>query len=351
MEEASRYRSAWDAVCRSQSVIEFTPDGYVIWANSLFLSATGYTLDEIVGKHHAMFCDTSISNTQTYREFWAKLGAGNYDEGTYRRRRCDGTPIYLRATYNPVFDENGRCERVLKIAADVTMESVQAADTAGKTQAFDRSYAVIEFDLQGRILDANDNFLRLMGYERTAVIGKHHRIFCHSSHAQSEEYALFWQQLSEGKFDAGVYCRKARDGSDVWLQATYNPVIDADGSPVKVVKLATDISYQVGLEREAKEALEESQRLEIAIGEQNGRLEQTLRELGTIVSTIDMIADQTTMLALNATIEAAHAGEEGRGFAVVASEVKKLAQDTREATTLASNMMKRNNDRPKTLAA
>ena len=288
-----------------------------------------------------MFCDASISETETYRDFWAKLGAGNYDEGTYRRRRRDGTPIYLRATYNPVFDENGRCERVLKIAADVTRESVQAADAAGKTQAFDRSYAMIEFDLQGHVLDANDNFFRIMGYARDAVIGKHHRIFCDKALAQSEEYAEFWQQLGQGKFDAGIYCRKARDGRDVWLQATYNPVIDADGKPVKVVKLATDISYQVSLEREAKEALEESQRLETAIGEQNVRLEQTLHELGTIVSTIDTLADQTTMLALNATIEAAHAGEDGLGFAVVASEVKKLAQDTREATTLASSMMKR----------
>ncbi|MFK4004264.1 methyl-accepting chemotaxis protein [Qipengyuania sp. NPDC077563] len=340
MNETLKFRSAWDAVCRSQAVAEFTPGGHVLWANDLFCYAMDYDLDDIVDRHHSMFCETALRNSEDYRLFWEKLGKGNYDEGTYRRVRRDGSAIYLRATYNPVFDENGQCDRILKIAADVTSEFEEAADTAGKTQAFDRSYAVIEFGLDGTILSANTNFLDLMGYRLEDVVGKHHRIFCEHSHAASAEYARFWEQLGQGRFDAGLYCRKRRDGSNVWLQATYNPVMNADGKPVKVVKLATDVTYQIGLEREAKDALEDSRTLEARIGQQNQRLEETMREVANIVSTIDAIANQTTMLALNATIEAAHAGENGRGFAVVASEVKKLAQDTRDATTQAARMIK-----------
>lgn len=341
MDDTFKLKSAWDAIERSQAVAEFSPDGHLLWANDRFCDATGYELEEIVGQHHRMFCDDAICNSDAYHMFWKKLGRGSFDEGTYRRRRRDGQPLFLRATYNPVFDEAGRCASILKIAADVTAEAMAAADTAGKIQAFDRSYAVIEFDLAGHVIAANENFLRLMGYNLAEVLGKHHRIFCETSYASSDAYLHFWEQLGRGHFDAGIYCRKRQDGGDVWLQATYNPVMGADGKPVKIVKLATDITYQVGLEQEAQEALEESRTLEAAIGKQNLRLEETMKELASIVSTIDSIADQTTMLALNATIEAAHAGEQGLGFSVVANEVKKLAHDTREATMQAAQMMRK----------
>lgn len=340
MNEKHKYQSAWDAVCRSQAVIEFTPDGHVIWANDRFCDAMGYALPEITGQHHRIFCASEEVSRPEYREFWKKLGAGNFDEGTYRRRQKDGSPIFLRATYNPVFSESGECERVLKIAADVTAEFERAADTKGKTDAFDRSYAMIEFDLDGQVLEANDNFLAVMGYERAQVIGRHHRIFCEPAYASGEEYGRFWHKLGQGVFEKGVFSRRRKDGGNVWLQATYNPVLDSEGKPIKIVKLATDVTYQIGLEREAKAALEESRRLESLVSDQKSELEATIREVSQIVSTIDGIATQTTMLALNATIEAAHAGDSGRGFAVVASEVKKLAMDTREATTHASQMIR-----------
>lgn len=341
LDDSLKFRSAWDALCRSQAVIEFDPGGQIIWANAIFCDAMGYPLDQIVGRHHAIFCEDTLSASPDYRAFWAKLGGGNYDEGVYRRLRRDGSPIYLRATYNPVFDDDGKCARVLKIATDVTREFEAAADTAGKTQAFDRSYAMIEFGLDGTVLDANENFLRLLDFRRDDVVGQHHRMFCDPVHAASEDYAQFWRELGRGRFDSGVYCRKRRDGGDVWLQATYNPVMDAEGRPQKVVKLATDVTYQVGLEQEANQALAESRRLEAAMGEQKTVLERAMKDVSRIVATIDGIANQTTMLALNATIEAAHAGENGRGFAVVAGEVKKLAQDTREATMQAAHMIKR----------
>ena len=341
LDDTRKLTAAWTAVCRSQAVAEFSPAGDVLWANDLFCQATGYPAEDVIGAHHRIFCEPAYAASAAYRQFWQKLGSGAYDEGTYRRLRRDGSPVYLRATYNPVFDDGGRCTRVLKIAADVTAEAMAAADTAGKIRAFDRSTAIIEFDLAGHVLDANDNFLRLMGYSAQQVVAKHHRMFCDAEYARSEDYRAFWQKLGRGEFDAGIYPRIARDGQPIWLQATYNPIMDADGRPIKIVKLATDITYQMGLEQDAQQALKESRELEARMSQQNGRLEETMAELAGIVSTINGIAEQTTMLALNATIEAAHAGDHGRGFSVVANEVKALAQHTREATTRASEMMVR----------
>lgn len=206
--------------------------------------------------------------------------------------------------------------------------------------ALNRSQAVIEFALDGTILTANDNFLALMGYRLDQIAGKHHRIFCTPAHAQSDDYAAFWRKLATGAFDAGSYSRLTRDGREVWLQATYNPVFDADGLPQKVVKIATDITAQVHQEREARHDLADSRRLQQHLEQQKDALQSTMGQLADIVSTIRGIAAQTNMLALNATIEAARAGDAGRGFAVVAGEVKKLADDTRLATERAAAMMR-----------
>ncbi|PNQ04805.1 methyl-accepting chemotaxis protein [Sphingobium sp. SA916] len=205
--------------------------------------------------------------------------------------------------------------------------------------ALNRSQAVIEFALDGTILTANANFLALMGYGLEEIAGKHHRIFCTPDHAASQEYADFWQKLGSGAFDAGAYERRDRNGREIWLQATYNPVFEADGTLRKVVKIATDITRQVRQEREARHRLADSHRLQHDLERQKNALEKTMTQLADIVSTIRGIAAQTNMLALNARIEAARAGEAGRGFAVVAGEVKKLADDTRIATERAAAMM------------
>ncbi|WP_242122902.1 methyl-accepting chemotaxis protein [Sphingobium sp. Sx8-8] len=205
--------------------------------------------------------------------------------------------------------------------------------------ALNRSQAVIEFALDGTILTANANFLHLMGYRLEEIAGQHHRIFCTPDHIQSAEYAALWQKLGTGAFDAGTYNRLTRDGREVWLQATYNPVFEPDGTARKVVKIATDVTRQVREEREAHHRLADSHRLQQALERQKNALEKTMDQLAEIVSTIRSIASQTNMLALNATIEAARAGDAGRGFAVVAGEVKKLADDTRVATERAAAMM------------
>jgi len=215
------------------------------------------------------------------------------------------------------------------------------ARTAAAWTAICRSQAVIEFDTGGHVLWANAIFLELMGYRLDQIVGQHHRIFCDAEQVGAPDYAAFWAKLGSGAFDAGLYRRVARDGREVWLQATYNPVLDPDGRPVRIVKFATDVTRQVKLEHEVQLRFDEGQLFQDQLQHGKQQLEATMHELSAIVRAIGDIAAQTNLLALNAAIEAARAGEAGRGFAVVASEVKKLAGDTRAATDKAADMMKR----------
>jgi len=338
--ETRRYGSAWTAMCRSQAVIELDLTGMVLWANQMFLDTMGYRLDEIVGQHHRLFCFADYSQTPAYEHFWAKLARGEYDAGQYKRRRRDGGDVWLQATYNPVLDANGHPERILKIASDITAAKRQQAEYEGKVRAIDKSQAVIEFRLDGTILAANMNFLEIFGYRAADLIGQHHRMLCDSQLVNSTDYRDFWIRLGRGEYDSGRYLRRARNGSAIWIQATYNPILDADGRPWKIVKFASDISRAVQLEQEIQASLAESQAFRTDLEARGGDIQAMISEVSQIVSSINDIAAQTNLLALNATIEAARAGEAGRGFAVVASEVKKLASDTRIATEAATRMMR-----------
>lgn len=231
-----------DAIDRVRAVIEFDLDGHVLHANDNFLSTMGYTLDEIVGKHHRLFCDAAYAGSSDYAMFWSRLGAGEFQTGQFKRRDKAGREVWINAAYNPVIGPDGKPFKVVKYATDVTEQTRRNAEFAGRMAALDRAQAVIEFDLAGRILHANQNFLDTLGYSLEEVVDQHHAMFCEPGYAGSHEYRAFWKHLGSGEFHAGEFKRIAKDGHPVWIQATYNPIMDADGKPYKVVKFATDIT-------------------------------------------------------------------------------------------------------------
>jgi methyl-accepting chemotaxis protein len=271
---AARHQAALEAqvaaLHRVQAVIEFDLDGTILEANDNFLQTLGYTLAEIQGRHHALFVDPAQAQSEEYRAFWAKLGRGEFDAGQYRRVGKGGREIWIQASYNPVFDSDGRPYKVVKFATDITAQKFQAADFAGQLAAISKSQAVIEFSMDGRILAANDNFLAVMGYRLEEVRGQHHSMFAETAYRQSAEYQRFWEKLGRGEFDAGQYKRLGRDGREVWIQASYNPIFDMNGQPFKVVKYATDVTAQVRASLALEQAV--AQTREVVAAAQGGDL-------------------------------------------------------------------------------
>jgi len=235
----------YQALDRVQAIIEFDLDGTVASANENFLRIFGYELAEVVGKHHRMFCDPSYVESDAYAQFWEKLGKGEFHEAEFKRLTKAGQGIWLRASYNPVLDKDGNPERVVKFATDVTAEKLKTAEYEGKIRAIDRAQAVIEFELDGTVISANDNFLRIFGYTPDEVVGKHHRMFCDPGYVETSEYTQFWQALGRGEYVSDEFKRLTKAGAEVWLQASYNPIFDADGTLLRVVKFASDISLDV----------------------------------------------------------------------------------------------------------
>ncbi|KRA44777.1 methyl-accepting chemotaxis protein [Devosia sp. Root635] len=231
-----------EAIMRSQAVIEFNLDGTIITANENFLAALGYELGEIVGKHHRIFVDPEEAQAPAYKQFWADLVAGKFQAAAYRRIAKGGREIWIQASYNPVFDKAGKPIRVIKFATDITAQKNQAADHEAQIAAIGRAQAVIEFNLDGTVRDANENFLATLGYRLDEIVGKHHRMFCDPAHAAGPDYARFWERLRAGEYIAAEFQRFGKGGKEVWIQASYNPILDAQGRPVKVVKFATDIT-------------------------------------------------------------------------------------------------------------
>ncbi|MFP3796156.1 methyl-accepting chemotaxis protein [Paraburkholderia sp. SIMBA_027] len=248
------------ALNRVQAVIEFDLQGIILHANENFLATVGYTLDEVRGKHHRMFCEPEYARSEPYRLFWERLGRGEFDRGEYRRLGRDGREIWINASYNPVFGEDGRPYKVIKFATDITAIKQQHAEYEGRLRAIDKAQAVIEFDTQGIVLQANQNFLDTLGYRLEEIQGKHHRMFCDELYACSAEYTEFWAKLNRGEFDGGRYKRMGKGGRVVWIQATYNPIFDVNGRLYKVIKFANDVSAQVELEESVKHRAESDQR-------------------------------------------------------------------------------------------
>ena len=228
------------AISKSQAIIEFELDGTIITANENFLGAMGYTLGEIQGQHHRMFVEPAYAQSAEYTEFWRRLGRGEFDSGEYKRLGKGGREVWIQASYNPVFDKAGRPIKVVKFAADVTAQKLASTDARSQLGAIGRTQAVIEFNLDGTIITANDNFCKAMGYGLDEIKGKHHRMFVDPAYAQSAEYQQFWETLRRGEAMAAEYKRFGKGGKEVWIQASYNPIFDLNGKPYKVVKYATD---------------------------------------------------------------------------------------------------------------
>jgi methyl-accepting chemotaxis protein len=359
MEDASQIA----AIGRAQAVIAFEMDGAIVSANENFLRAMGYTLSEIQGRHHSMFVEQATRDSAAYREFWARLNRGESQSAEYKRIGKGGREVWILASYNPVLDEKGKPFSVVKFATDVTSQKLSTADLAGQIAAIGKSQAVIEFNMDGTIIGANQNFLKTVGYALDEIRGRHHSMFVEQATRDSAAYREFWAALNRGEYQAAEYKRIGKGGKEVWIQASYNPILDLNGKPFKVVKYATDTTAQVlvrlgnervrgmmesvaaGAEelnasvREISQAMTKSretattavERVEAADA-QAQRLNEAAQAMSGIVELIGNITGQINLLALNATIESARAGEAGRGFAVVASEVKNLATQAKQAT-------------------
>jgi methyl-accepting chemotaxis protein len=381
-----------DALERSHAVIEFSPDGTILSANPAFLAAMGYSAAEIVGQHHSLFVDAAERTTPAYATFWETLRRGEFVQAQFKRLAKGGREVWLEATYNPVLGRDGRTARVVKLATDITARKREEADRAGQIAAIDKSQAVIAFDLDGTILDANANFLQVLGYAREDIVGRHHSMFVEQAYRSSPDYAAFWAALRRGEYQSDRFKRIAKGGREVWIQASYNPIMGPDGRPYKVVKFAADVTegarllsdLRVLIDRnfgeidgalarssaeadeaghaaattsgnvqamaaaaeelassveeiaqsmtKARGATDQAFDQAQAAGAFTERLAAAAAAMGGIVGLIQTIAGQINLLALNATIESARAGEAGRGFAVVAQEVKNLANQAAKAT-------------------
>ena len=232
------------ALDKSLAVIEFKTDGTIIRANDNFLSAMGYHLAEIEGHHHSLFVEKDYASSTEYQEFWTRLKHGEFFSDEFKRLTKSGKEIWIQATYNPVKDERGDIIKVVKFASDITDQKLASSDATGQVNAISKSQAVIEFNMDGTIITANDNFCNAVGYQLDEIQGKHHSIFADPEYAASAEYKEFWANLNKGNFDSGEYQRFGKDGSAIWIQASYNPIMDMNGKPFKVVKYAADITEQ-----------------------------------------------------------------------------------------------------------
>lgn len=350
------------ALNRAMAVISFKLDGTILDANENFLKAVGYTLEQVRGRHHSMFVTNDEAASAEYKAFWERLRQGEYDARQFLRVAADGSEFWIEASYNPVFDAGGKPIKVIKFATVITDQKNREADMAGQAAAIRKAMAVIEFTLDGHILDANENFLAVTGYSLAEIKGKHHSMFCDAAYRSSPEYRAFWEKLGRGIYDSGQYQRFGKGGREVWIQASYNPIMDAKGRPTKVVKYATDITEQKAARQLAK-AVGEAQAVigrakdkdlttridmagkegEVAIlcGGINELIETMAQVIGAVgaisgkvAAAADKMASESVELAERAESQASSLQETAATTEELAASIKTSAGNSRQAAAL-----------------
>ncbi len=321
-----------DAIDKSQAVIEFEMDGTIITANDNFLNCLGYRLDEVQGQHHRMFADPTYAKSNEYRAFWGKLNRGEFDSGEYKRLGKGGREVWIQASYNPIIDDKGKPFKVVKFATDVTDQKIKNSEFEAKIDAINKSQGTIEFNMDGTVITANQNFLNVLGYRLDEVQGQHHRTVCEPSYAQSNEYRMFWAKLNEGEFDAGQYKRFGKNGKEIWIQASYNPIMDLNGKPYKVVKFATDITAQKKMELNVKNTIEElmknseglsaaAQQLTLVSTTMSANAEETSAQTGVVSGVSSEVSNSINAVA--------------SGMEEMAASIKEIAQNSTQAAQIA----------------
>jgi methyl-accepting chemotaxis protein len=352
------------AIGQAQPMIEFDLQGIVTGANDNFLKASGYSLAEIRGQHHRMFVDPDQRDTPEYREFWEKLRRGERQSAQYKRMARNGRPLWVQATYYPVPDSRGKPFKIVKYTVDITEQMLVQADGIGQLAAISKAQCVAEFDLDGTIRTANDNFLRAFGYSLDEVRGKHHGMFMAPAERESAEYRAFWAKLARGEHDNAQYLRYGRGGRPIWIQASYNPILDAGGKPFKVVKYATDITERVKLAEQLRSAVSETQAAVTAAAEGNltqrismdgktgeiatlsrgvnslidvmGSLVRQIKEaVGEVQSGADEISSGNQNLSRRTDEQAASLEETASSMEEMASTVRQTADNASQANQLA----------------
>lgn len=322
-----------DALDRSQAVIEFDVEGIIQTANDNFLNTMDYRLSDIQGQHHSMFVEPEHSRSTEYRQFWADLKNGEIKSGEFFRIGRNGKEVWIHATYNPIFDSAGNVTKVVKFASDITEQKRKSAYFEGQISAINKSQAVIEFEPDGTIVDANDNFLNTVGYSLDEIKGKHHSMFVETEFKNSEEYRNFWHQLAKGHHSSGEYKRIGKGGKDIWIQATYNPILDQNGRTFRVVKYASDITDRTTAVNTIKQTM-----TQLATGDLTCKIQQEFKgDFKVVGESINQFIDDMcgTIASINEAVETINSAssEIASGNADLSSRTEQQASSLEETAS------------------